>query len=543
MVPLFSFYSTLYHFLSQFKLVLSVACNKTCFACSHQLFEDIMIELNGEGLTLEKACQIANGTKVTLSAATENSIRESRELVKEVAARDLPVYSINTGFGFLANTQIENGQLKELQTNIIRSHACGYGEPLPEEVARLALALRLNVFAKALTGVRFELCQQILKLLRARIHPVIPRYGSVGASGDLIPLAHLSLPIIGEGEVYYKGDLTQTSEALAAEGIEPYELREKEGLSLINGTQIMLSVGGLALAEALALLRIATKVAALSYEGMEGIVDALDERIHKARCQVGQAEVAEILRTELEGSYLHEKIFSHKRVQDPYSLRCVPQIHGPSRDALRYAKTIIERELNAGTDNPLVFSEDHAVISAGNFHGQALALAFDFAAIACSELANVSERRLELLLNPHFSNLKAFLTPDPGLCSGYMTAQYLSASLVNENKILANPACTDSIPGNVGVEDHVSMGMTSARKLTAIVENLKTILSAELVAAAQAVDLRGVTKLGKGTRKLHSALREKVPVLEADRVIAKDIQEARTVVSGLVSELHSQVIL
>lgn len=482
--------------------------------------------LDGNHITLDHAKSISRGCKIQIHSCVEKQIQASRRFVERVSSGDKAVYGINTGFGYLAKHKIGKAKLRELQVNLLKSHAGGHGDPLSIQETRLAMALRLNVLLKGLTGVRFELCESLANLVNCNILPIIPEYGSVGASGDLAPLAHLALPLIGHGKVRYQGKIMGARAALQRAGLKPYRLGVKEGLSLINGTQVMLAIGSLALIEALQLIEQADLITALTYEAMVGNTDALNPLIHQVRGQTGQMSSAEAIRDHLEGSYLYDSETERSRVQDPYSMRCAPQIHGPSRDALSHSKGVVIKELNATTDNPLVFEDQLEIVSGGNFHGQCLAFAFDIAAMAIAEIGNVSERRLELLINPHFSELPAFLTPFEGTHSGYMTAQYLSASLVNENKILANPACTDSIPGNVGVEDHVSMGMTSARKLKRVIKNTRTILAAELVAAAQGVDLRGVKKLGKGTTLIYKRLREDVPELKNDRVIAKDIDKA-----------------
>lgn len=483
------------------------------------------ISINGNNLNLQLLSEIAQGASISLSTSVKPPINKAQKLVAEIAKSDAPTYGVNTGFGFFARKKISRDELAALQVNLLKSHACGYGSPLSIPETRAAMVLRLNVLIKGLTGVRYEVCDALLKLIQAEIYPVIPEYGSVGASGDLAPLSHLALPLIGEGTVLYKGHVMPAAEALKKAKLKPIILQEKEGLGLINGTQIMLSVGGIALIEAFKLLDAANRICALTYEGMCGRISALDPRIHKARGQIGQEKAATAIREELK-----QYQSNPRNVQDPYSMRCAPQVHGTSWDALDYVKTIVERELNAATDNPLVFTEDDSIVSGGNFHGQPLAMAFDFAAIAVAELGSISERRLELLMNPHMSGLNAFLTPYEGTHSGYMAAQYLSASLVNENKILANPACVDTIPGNVGMEDHVSMGMTSARKFRKVVKNCRAVLAAELVAAAQAIDIRKIKPTGKGTKATYKALRKKVKTLITDRIIAEDIESAIEVI-------------
>lgn len=492
------------------------------------------ITLNGESLTLAQAEEISRGAPIKLAENIAEKMAASRRLVAKMAKGSIPIYGVNTGFGFLANKCINANELKLLQSNLIKSHAGGFGPSLSIPETRLAMALRINVLIKGYTGVRYELCEALMRLMSAEIYPLIPERGSVGASGDLAPLAHLALPLLGLGKVYFQGEITTAEEALERAGIRPLVLVEKEGLSLINGTQVMLAVGSLALIKAHKLLQYSERVAALTFEGLAANTAALDPRLHLLRGQQGQIECARNLVSQLEGSSLFDPATRRNYLQDPYSLRCTPQIHGPSRDAIAFTKRIIEIELNALTDNPLVFADEKRIVSGGNFHGQALAMAFDIAAIAMAEIGNVSERRLDQLLNPHMNSLTAFLSPNPGVNSGYMVLQYLSASLVNENKLLANPASTDSIPGNANIEDHVSMGMTSALKFRKITENVKVILTAELLAAAQAVDLRQPKALGKGTSVTYKALRQRVPMLNEDRIIHDDLNKAVEVFEELV---------
>jgi histidine ammonia-lyase len=495
------------------------------------------LELNGENLNLARSQSIAIGRNVSLAPSVKKRVDTAARWVKKLSQQKNAVYGVNTGYGFLANTAISPDKLLSLQSNLIKSHASGFGEPLSIAETRLAMTLRLNVFLRGHTGVRWRLCQALADLINHEIYPVIPSQGSVGASGDLAPLAHLALPLIGLGSVFYKGKKVPAMQALKSENLKAIRLQEKEGLGLINGTQIMLAVGGSALARARHLLKWSTRITALSFEGLGAHVDALSPLIHEARGHPGQIQVANSLVTELEGSYLWNKRLKRKRVQDPYSLRCSPQVHGPSHEALDYAIQVIEREMNAVTDNPLMFSEEERIISGGNFHGQPIALAFDFASIGLAEMGNISERRLELLLNPHYSYLTPFLASNPGLESGYMAMQYLSASLVNENKLFANPSSTDSIPGNIGIEDHVSMGMTSAKKLRQITCNLKTILACEWLAAVQAIDLRKVSdKLSVHTRKTYELLRASVPMLQNDRIISDDVEKAVAIITSTENE-------
>jgi histidine ammonia-lyase len=492
------------------------------------------ILLDGYSLTLPLAAAIASGASVAIAPDALTRVQRSRALVDQVSRGDRPYYGINTGFGYFANTIVPADQRRQLQENIVRSHAGGHGVPLRIPEVRLALALRLNLLLKGLSGVRVEVCQALHALLAHEIYPVVPEYGSVGASGDLIPLAHLALALLGEGEVWYRGERRPAHEVFDLLGVARLALAEKEGLSLVNGTEIMQAVGGLSLLRAIGLLEAAEKITALTFEALEGIPSVLDPRLHAARGHQGQIRSAATILRELDGSSLVSTPPAGK-VQDPYSVRCAPQIHGAARDSFDHCCRILSTELNAVTDNPLVFADESDIVSGGNFHGEPLALIFDFAALALSEIGNVSERRLELLSNPHRSGLAAFGSPDPGLCSGYMVLQYLSACAVNENKVLSHPASTDSIPGIVGVEDHVSMGMTSARKLRSIGDNVARSLAAELLLAAQAIDLRNrpADTLGHGTRRTYEALRATVPSLRNDRFLAPEISEAIAIVDAL----------
>jgi len=491
------------------------------------------ITLDGSRLSLEQAHAISQGTAVEMNPEALERVKQCHEFVQKEADSDRSIYGINTGFGYLANRRISREQLKQLQRNIVVSHASGYGQPLPTPVVRLSMVLRLNVLLMGVTGVSTDLCQAIYDHLERGITPIIPEYGSVGASGDLAPLAHLALPLIGEGMVFYQGDAIEASEALEKAGLKPLVLSEKEGLGLINGTQIMLALGVIALHEAKELIQKSHRITALSYEAMKASLDTINPNLHAARGHVGQMIAAHEILKHLEGSYLNQSVHKKLRVQDAYSLRCAPQVHGASLDGVNYAIQVVETELGGATDNPLVFADEELILSGGNFHGQPLALGFDLASMALSEIGNISDRRIELMVNPHMSHLPAFLTEKEGLCSGYMAAQYLTASLVNECKLLANPACTDSIPGNVGIEDHVSMGMTSARKLSKIVELVSVILATEMVVACQAIDLRGCSPLGKGTSEVFELVREAIPVLDGDRVIADDVYKAVEVLEKL----------
>lgn len=494
----------------------------------------LVIKLDGNSLTFQEMQAIAEGKPIALKTGVAAKMQRSRSLVEKAVKSGKPVYGINTGFGYFARVAIPKNKQKELQHHILVSHAAGFGPPLSLAETRVAMALRLNSLAKGYTGVRYELAAFLLKLIQAEIYPLIPQYGSVGASGDLAPLAHLALPLIGKGKVFYKGKEMTASAALKKAGLKPLSLVEKEGLGLINGTQIMLACGGLSFVKAKKLLPLADCVAALSLEAMLGHPEALDKEIHHLRNQTGQIASSKEMRAVLQGSFLHKKGFTPLHLQDPYSLRCAPQVHGATRDAFDYMENTLRRELNAGTDNPLVFPETGEILSGGNFHGQPLALAFDMGAISLSEIGNIADRRLELLSNPHLSGLPAFLSPEEGLQSGYMALQYLSAALVSETKVLSHPASLDSVPGNGGIEDLVSMGMTSALKFRQVVDHVETILAIETLASAQAIDLRNVGPLGKGTGRLYRKLRKKVPFLGHDRIIAEDIRKAKEVLEDLL---------
>ena len=487
--------------------------------------------LDGQPLTLDGIASVARGGEaVTLSGAAAGRIRASRRLVEQIVAEHRVVYGINTGFGKLADVHIPETQLRELQLNLVRSHSCGLGEPLPEAETRAVMLLRANVLAKGLSGVRIEVVETLLALLNRRVNPVIPSKGSVGASGDLAPLAHLALAMIGEGEAVYENERLRSSEALRRAGIGALSLEAKEGLALLNGTQAMAAVGALALDRGLRLVRLADVAGAMTLEALRGTPVAFDARIHAARPHAGQMESAGRLRALLEGSEIRASHLSNDpRVQDAYSLRCMPQVHGAVWDALAHAAGKVEIESGSATDNPLVFPgvfpEDGQVLSGGNFHGAPLAAAFDYAAIALTSLAAICERRIDRLVNPDLNEgLPAFLTKDAGTRSGYMIAQISAAALLNECRVLAHPASTDNVPTSGGKEDHVSMGMTAALKLRSIVENVTHILAIEVMCAAQGLDYRAPLRPGAGVAAAHARVRALVAPLEGDRVAAGDVR-------------------
>lgn len=486
---------------------------------------DVIVD--GRTLTLEDVERVAiRGAKVSLGAEAIERVQRARALVEKRATSDEAVYGLNTGFGALAKVRIPKSDLAQLQVNLIRSHSAGIGPPLTIAQTRALMLLRANVMATGRSGVRLQTLQMLLSMIDAGIHPIIPGKGSVGASGDLAPLAHLALSMIGEGEVILDGAKMASADALAKKNLAPLRPEAKEGLCLINGTQAMGALGCLALLEAEQLATMADIAGAMSLEGKKGTPVAFDPRIQEARGFRGQKVSAANFRALLAESRIVESHADCDEVQDAYSFRCMPQVHGATRDVLAFIRQTLETELNAGTDNPLVFAETgegDAILSGGNFHGQPLAFALDFLAIATSELANISDRRVEQLIDPALSRLPAFLMRNPGLNSGFMMAQVTAASLVNENRVLCYPASVDSIPTSANREDHVSMGMTSARKAVEVVKNTRACLGIELLAACQAVDLVGLVP-GNGVAAAHRTIRAKVPHHDVDRVLARDME-------------------
>jgi histidine ammonia-lyase len=487
-----------------------------------------MLELRGQRLALEQIAAIANGREhVTLAAEARAGCEASRAIVEKIVAQNQTVYGVNTGFGKLSDVRIDPGQLRELQLNLVRSHSCGLGNPLSEAESRAMLLLRANVLACGLSGARPLLVDTLVAMLERGVTPVIPEKGSVGASGDLAPLAHLALAAIGEGEAFYKGERLLSSEALRRAEIKPLQLEVKEGLALLNGTQAMGAVGALALYRAERVTRLADVAGAMSLEALKGTPVAFDERIHAARPHPGQLEVATHLRELLAGSEIRAShLENDPRVQDAYSLRCMPQVHGAVRDTLRHARGIVETETGSATDNPLVFAESGDVLSGGNFHGAPLALAFDFAAIALTDLLSITERRIDRLVNPDANeNLPAFLTRQPGISSGFMMLQVTAVALLSEAKIWAHPASVDNVPTDGGKEDHVSMGMTAATKLRSIVDNAEAATAIELITAAEGLEYRKPLAPGRGVQAAYEVVRTHVPLLTADRSMSGDIQK------------------
>ena len=479
-----------------------------------------MIELNGITLTIEEVKRVARDCEpAEISQEACAAINHSRAHVEAMLKSGEAVYGLTTGFGKFSDTRIADKDTEELQRNLIVSHACGTGDPLPTEAVRGVMLLRLNALVSGFSGIRLSTMETLLQMLNLGVHPVIPEKGSLGASGDLVPLAHMVLPMIGLGLAEYRGEILPGAEAMKKAGINPVKLAAKEGLALINGTQVMTSIGALCVYDTVELSKNADIIASLTCEAQSSITRAFDARVHQLRGHAGQIACAENLRKLLKDSELSLDTIPGK-VQDAYSIRCIPQIHGASRDAIEYVYNAVSREINAVTDNPLIFPKEGDVISGGNFHGQPMALAFDFLAIALAEYANVSERRTERLVNPALNNhLPAFLAPNGGLNSGFMIAQYAAAALVSENKVLAHPASVDSIPSSANQEDHVSMGTIAARKAAEILKNVQRVLAIELFAAGQATGLIGEEKLAPATRAAFDVLRKEVPLIERDVVM------------------------
>jgi histidine ammonia-lyase len=493
------------------------------------------MELNGQRLSLAQIHSVASGQEqVALSSAARARAAASRRVVERIIAEGQTVYGINTGFGRLSDVRVEPDELRDLQLNLVRSHACGLGPPLSIPEARAMLLLRANVLALGYSGCRAILIEKLIEMLNSGVTPVIPEKGSVGASGDLAPLAHLALAVIGEGEAFYENERRSGADALKHAGIESLQLEAKEGIALLNGTQAMAAVGGLALYRAERVARLADVAGAMSLEALKGTPVAFDERIHAARPHPTQLEVAQHLRELLSESEIREShVENDPRVQDAYSLRCMPQVHGAVRGVLAHARDIVETETGSATDNPLVFAESGDVLSGGNFHGAPLALAFDYAAMAVTDLMSITERRIDRLVNPDANeHLPPFLTSHPGAASGFMMMQIVAASLLNEAKVLAHPSSIDNIPTDGGKEDHVSMGMTGAVKLRQIVELAEHITAIELICAAEGLEYRAPLQPGRGVRQAYEIVRRKVPRLTSDRAMSSEIENIAEAIRG-----------
>jgi histidine ammonia-lyase len=479
--------------------------------------------LTGDDLRIEDVWEVAvHRAPVALSDEGRGKMAAARALVEHAPEH---TYGVNTGFGRFVSESIRPDQVDELQLRLLRSHACGVGEPYPADVVRAAMLLRANALAKGYSGARIETVELLIECLNRGVLPLVPARGSVGASGDLAPLAHLALPLVGEGHAWFEGALHSGADALAAAGLEPVRLGAKEGLSLINGTQFMAAMAALALVRARRLARVADLACALSLEALQGSRTSFHPAIHRARPLRGQLDSAANIHALLEGSAIIESHRWCDKVQDAYSLRCAPQVHGASRDLLDHVEATVQVELNAATDNPLVLVDEGIVVSNGNFHGQPLAFGLDVLAMAVSELASISERRVERLVNPSLSEgLPPFLTLEGGLNSGFMIPQYVAAALVSENKSLCHPASVDSIPTSAGQEDHVSMGNAAGLKAMQVLANAERALAIELLAGAQAVEFLAPLEPGPGVRATHAAVRELSERLRDDRSLAEDIE-------------------
>ena len=475
------------------------------------------VHLDGKSLTLQDVVNVARkGYKVEIAPEANEQIKECAASVSEWVKEGRVVYGITTGFGDLASVVIPRDKGRQLQENLLLSHACGYGEPYPEDVVRAIMLLRINTLTRGFSGISLETLQQMVDYLNLGIHPVVPTQGSVGASGDLCPLSHVAISLIGHGEVVYKGQKMSASEALAKVGMKPVELQPKEGLALNNGTTVMNAVAALCIVDAMNMMKNADVAASMSAEALHAVPYAFDRRTHDLRPQVGQGVVAENIRRLIEGSEIIEA-FKKDRVQDAYSLRCLPQVHGASRDAIGYVKEKVEIEINSVTDNPIIFHKDGDAISGGNFHGQPMAMAMDFFGIAAAEFASISERRVARLVDHKLSDLPPFLVSDSGVNSGFMIPQYTAAAIVSENKVLAHPSVVDSIPTSANQEDHVSMGGYSARKGRQILDNTNRVIAVEMVNAAQGMDFRAPLKPGKGSGAAFKEFRKHVPFYDKDQ--------------------------
>lgn len=501
------------------------------------------VTIDGNSLTICDIVNVArNFYQVELSESSKERINRARDLVENMVNSEQIQYGITTGFGKFSDVYISRSEVKELQRNLIVSHSCGVGNPFDQEIVRAIMLLRANALSKGYSGIRLSTIETLIEMLNKGVHPIIPEKGSLGASGDLAPLSHMVLVMMGEGEAFYNGERMDGREAMDRAGIPVVELVEKEGLALINGTQVMTAIGSLAVYDSIMLEKTADIVSSMTFEALRGIITAFDDKVSMVRPHKGQAIVAKNMRNLTYGSQLITNQ-GEVRVQDAYTLRCIPQIHGAGRDAIDYVRSVVETEINSATDNPLIFSEEGQVISGGNFHGQPMALAMDFLGIALSEYANVSERRLERLVNYQLNDLPPFLTEHGGLNSGFMIAQYSAASLVSENKVLAHPASVDSIPSSANQEDHVSMGTTAARKAREILKNVQRVLAIEMLAAAQALEFRKEGKKGAGVEASYKLVRSVVPPLAEDRIMYKDINKCIDLItSGKLVESVKEVV-
>ena len=497
------------------------------------MFDEVLMPviIDGETLSINDIVSVArNLEKVKLSPDAGKKVMKCREFVESLVASEKVVYGVTTGFGAFDSIFISKEQSEKLQENLILSHSAGVGSPLPEDIVRAAMLLRANSLSKGYSGVRVEIIETLIHMLNRGVHPVIPEKGSLGASGDLANLAHMVLVMLGKGEAFYKGDRMSGKDAMERAGISTIKLSSKEGLALINGTQVITAIAALLVYDSEILVKTSEITAAMSLEALKGTARAYDEKVSTVRPHRGQITCADNLRRLTAESEIMESHRYDKKVQDAYSLRCIPQIIGATRDALSFVKEKVEIEINAATDNPLLFPDEDEVISCGNFHGQIIAISLDFLGIALSEIASVSERRIERLVNPYLSELPAFLTEKEGLDSGFMVAQYTAAALVSENKVFAHPASVDSIPTSANKEDHVSMGMTAALKAGKIFENASYVVAVELLCSAQGLDFRKPLRAGAGAEAAYKLVRSRISHLKDDRILHHDINKAREMV-------------
>jgi histidine ammonia-lyase len=505
-----------------------------------------VLQITGQDVTIDSVWRVAHDrtTRVELSPSAREKMSASRAYIEKRIAGGETIYGLNTGFGAFSNVKISDGEIEQLQKNLIRSHSCGIGEPFTEPETRAIMFLRANCLANGLSGIRPAVVEKILEFLNADVIPVIPQQGSVGASGDLAPLSHLALAIIGEGDVWQNGKSVSVEKVLKLKNIKPLDLKAKEGLSMINGCQVMTAVGLLNAYEARRLAWIVDLAGAMTLEAMRGARSAFDPLIAAARPHHGEAETARNLMKLLgPTSPIAESHADCGRVQDAYSLRCMPAVHGAAKNTLRRGIETLEIEANSATDNPLVFHEDGKILSCGNFHGEPAAFVLDFMAIAVSAMASISECRIEKLINPAMSGLPAFLAPKGGLNSGHMIVQVAAASLVSENKILAHPASVDSIPTSADKEDHVSMGTIAARKFGQIVKNAENIVAMELLSASQALDLVKPHDAAGAVKPVHDLIRTRVPFAAEDRVFARDIEMIKDMIrnDSIMQKIESVV--
>jgi histidine ammonia-lyase len=491
------------------------------------------IALDGHNLTIENTHEYSIGTdfRFSIDAKAKSKVLESRKYVLDIVESEVPTYGVNTGFGALSNQHVGKKDLAQLQVNLIRSHCVGVGVPFSEQIVRSLMLILVNSLLKGYSGIQIEAIELILEFLNHNIIPVVPEKGSVGASGDLAPLSHIAICLIGEGEVFHNGERQTTSKVLQKTNLKPIELGPKDGLALINGTHLMAALATHAIHEVEHLVKTADLALAISLDGFRGSLNAFDEDLHALKAHDGQVATAKNVRNLVQGSKILESHENCGRVQDPYSFRCAPQVHGAVRQTLKHAREVLSQELQSVTDNPIVFAKQKKIISGGHFHGEALAMMLDYLAIGVSELCSISERRVSKLVNPVFSELPAFLIQSSGLQSGLMIAQYTSAALVSENKVLSHPASVDSVPTSNDKEDHVSMGPIAGRKLLEIIFNAKQCLAIELLCGFQAIQLLRPLKSSDAIEKVIAAIEKKVPPISDDRYLAKDIEAVFTMIS------------